>query len=295
MKRNITTIVCLGLLLASGCSERTGGTATINETDARKLYLTLLSGEGDGGGGGGTAAQQRTGWATISAKVRIDGDPPANRPLTVNRDTEVCAPGGATVYSQEVLVGSGGELANLVVFARDLKGDNVHPEAQGDTSEVEFDQRECIFLSHVQVMQKTQKLKILNSDPIGHNTNIDASKAGTFNQNISPGGSVYYQPVASESQPAGVSCSIHPWMKAYLLPLDNAYGASSKQDGTLSIANLPAGIEIELQFWHERCGNVPELIINGKTEKLNRGRYPITLQPDQQLALDIQVPAAALK
>ncbi|MEX1223002.1 MAG: hypothetical protein WEA31_00515, partial [Pirellulales bacterium] len=61
------------------------------------------------------------------------------------------------------------------------------------------------------------------------------------------------------------------------------------------IANLPAGIEIELQFWHEVTGNVPELVINGKSEKLNRGRYKLTLQPDEQLVLDLALPAATLR
>ncbi|MEX0867332.1 MAG: hypothetical protein WD030_08230 [Pirellulales bacterium] len=293
--KSITSIfLCLSLLLLVGCEHRGGSAADVDATEARQLYLTLLSGEAGADAGSG-AAQQRSGWATIRGTVRLDGDPPPPKQLTVNRDTEVCAPGGAAVYSQDVVVGSADALANLVVYARDLSNDNVHPDAQGDASEVIFDQRECIFLSHVQVMQKTQKLKILNSDPVGHNTNIAASKAGTFNQNISPGGSAIYQPVASESQPAGVSCSIHPWMRAYVLPLDNAYGAASEQDGTFEIANLPAGIEIELQFWHEVTGNVPELVINGKSEKLNRGRYKLTLQPDEQLVLDLALPAATLR
>jgi len=291
MNRVIAILIPLGLLSLVGCSERIGGNAKIDETQAKDLYLTMLSGEAVEQDSGGPA-QQRTGWATIRGKVTLQGDPPAAEPLTVNRDTEVCAPGGATVYSQSIKVGPNGELANLVIYARDLKGDNVHEDAVGDTSEVPFDQKVCIFLSHVQVMQKTQKLKILNSDPIGHNTNISADKAGTFNQNISPGGSAIYQPVASESQPADVSCSIHPWMKAYILPLDNAYGASSKQDGTFEIANLPAGIEVELQFWHER-GSIPEVTVNGNATKLSRGRATFTLQEGEQ-AFDIVVPASAL-
>jgi len=293
MTRYAGLMVAAQLLWMAGCGKPPGAVPRIDESQARALYLTLLSGEGEAADAG--PAQERTGWATITGRFRLQGDPPAPRQLVVNRDMAVCAPGGRAVFSEAVRVDGSGNLANAVIFARDLSGDNVHSESRGDTGEVEFDQLECIFLSRVKVMQVTQRLKILNSDPVAHNTKIDPRVGTPYNRTIGPNGSDVYQPTAAEAQPAPVSCSIHPWMAAFLLPLDNAYGAASEDDGTFEIANLPAGIDLEFQLWHESAGNLARAVINGEETSLSRGRMSLRLDPDETRTLEIVIPAETLR
>ena len=59
----------------------------------------------------------------------------------------------------------------------------------------------------------------------------------------------------SEPLPVSVVCSIHPWERARWLVTDNPYAATTKPDGSFSIANVPYG-EHTFRVWHERAGYV---------------------------------------
>ena len=160
-----------------------------------------------------------------------------------------------------------------------------------------FDQKNCMFLTHVMACQVGQKLDVKNSDPVGHNTKIDPAKGLPFNQNLPTGQSLIYTPTAEEASPATVSCSIHPWMRAYLLPRKDKYFAVTKPDGSFEIANLPAGEEVEIQAWHERgAGPAGGLALDNKELKwTNKGRFRVKLEADQTKDLALEVPASAFK
>jgi hypothetical protein len=296
-----TPLAALLSLLLAGCEQPQLRGAAPNREQARQLRETLAKSTDAPGKGTAGPAQQRTGWATLRGTVKVEGDvaPPAR--LQVNKDTEVCAPGGAAVFSEQVLVDSAsGGLKNVALYALGLSGDNVHPDAAGGkTDEVIFDQKKCIFLSHVAIMQATQKLKILNSDPVAHNTKIDAKRAKSINESIPPGGNTFYVPGKSENEPAPVSCSIHPWMKAWLLPLDDSYAAVTTTQGTFEISNLPAGVDLVVQAWHEKTGKkLGDISVDGKAA-WKRGK--LEFKGDNRLAdgetreLTLVIPAAALQ
>ena len=109
-----------------------------------------------------------------------------------------------------------------------------------------------MFLTDVLGCQVNQKIDVKNSDPVGHNTKIDPAKGVPFNQNLPTGQVLVYTATAEEAFPAIVSCSIHPWMRAYMLPRKDKYFAVTKPDGSFEIPNLPAGEEFEIQVWHQR-------------------------------------------
>jgi hypothetical protein len=153
-------------------------------------------------------------------------------------------------------------------------------------------------LSHVAACQVNQKVDIKNSDPVGHNTKIDPQKGVPFNQTLSVNTEpVPYTFTAEEALPASVSCSIHPWMRAYVLPRKDKYFAVTTSDGSFEIANLPAGEEVELQVWHERGGGPGgALALSEKELKWTpKGRFKIKLEPDETKELTLQVPPSALK
>jgi hypothetical protein len=140
-----------------------------------------------------------------------------------------------------------------------------------------------------------ETLTILNSDPVGHNTNITTKKGAGTNPLIPANQSAQFKPSAEESAPATVTCSIHTWMRSYLLPRSNGYMAVTKDDGSFEIPNLPAGEDLEFQVWHESAPgnnvvvNLPEL----KWDK--KGRFKIKLQENEEKVLDVSVPGAAIK
>jgi hypothetical protein len=153
-----------------------------------------------------------------------------------------------------------------------------------------------VFLSHVFAVTVDQPIEIKNSDDVGHNTNI--SGQNTFNQTIPSGGGAPFAAKREEALPAAISCSIHPWMRAYILPRKNAYYAITAPDGSFEIANLPAGEEVEIQVWHESAaGGNGALFVEGDAAKElkwnNKGRFKIRLEPDEVRELNINVPAAA--
>ena len=288
-------VLILALPVSLGCQRadelgpiaKTGAIGTIRDA--------LASGAGDSGTGAAAVATG-TGWATLKGRFVFEGTPPQMAPYNVNKDMATCAPGGKAPLQETILVDSAsGGLANVAIYVR--KVSRVHESADTTEGEVEFDQKECVFLSHVFPLVLGQTMIIKNSDPVGHNTNISGKNG--FNQTIPQDSSSEFVPQKEEAVPVGVACSIHPWMKAYFLPRKNNYVAITKQDGSFEIANLPAGEDLELQVWHE-SGTGPSgalVLSTPKAKELkwsSKGRFKINLAENEEKELNITVPAAAL-
>jgi hypothetical protein len=224
-----------------------------------------------------------------------DGDPPQMPPYPVNKDEATCAPGGQAPPQESLVVDSATKgIANIAIYPR--KVSRVHDEAGPKTEPFVFDQKQCVFLSHVAAFTIGQPIDIKNSDNVGHNTNITGQNG--FNQTIPSGGSSPFAAKREEATPVPVSCSIHPWMRAYMLPRKNAYFAVTAPDGSFEISNLPAGEEVEIQVWHESAagGKGALYVENDAAKELkwdNKGRFKIKLEPDEVRELNIAVPASS--
>lgn len=281
----------------SGCGRPVSASPRPVERVAMEIREKLASGAASGVTE--AAAASGTGWSTLRGTFKFQGTPPVPGRLIANKDTEVCGRGSGSIADNSLLVASDGGIANIVVYARAKR---VHESAQplavnNDAAPLLFDQKECMFLTHVMGCQVNQKVEVKNSDPVGHNTKIDPRKGTPFNPILPAGQALPYVPSAEEALPATVSCSIHPWMRAYLLPRKDKYFAVTRPDGSFEIANLPAGEEVELQAWHERgTGAEGALVLDRKDLKwTNKGRFKIKLEADQPQTLELAVPASAFK
>jgi len=300
--RSACFVLCLasaaGAALLSGCGRPVSASPSPQRHVAEEIRKNLLGGAETAAGGETAAAATGTGWGTLRGNFKYVGTPPPPGKLNVTKDTEVCGR-GAGISDNSLLVGSDGGIANIVVYARAKR---VHESAQplpeqNDVEPLVFDQKECMFLTHVVACQVNHKVDIKNSDGVSHNTKIDPQRGLGFNQNLPVNGALPYTPTREEAIPAAVSCSIHPWMRAYLLPRNDKYFAVTKSDGSFEIPNLPAGEEVELQVWHERgAGPGGALALPRKDLKwTNKGRFKVKLEPDQTLDLALEVPANSLK
>lgn len=243
------------------------------------------------------------GWATITGTFKLDGEPPARTPLKVDKDLSVCAPGGKQVLSEEVVVDPATKgIKDIVIYLVGPQkkfpvGDAnwEHPDyiAQKDAVP-EFDQKNCVFLTHLFPMRSMQKLKVLNSDPVGHNTNISGGgNAEPKNMNVAANSYSFYSPGGESPEPFPVGCNVHPWMAARMIVRDSPYVTVTKPDGTFELKNVPAGVELTFRVWQEKAKFLQTITVNGKAETWPKGQMKIKLQDGQPVKLDVSVPAAA--
>ena len=282
------------LVAAVGCQRGEELGPIANLASASKIRDSFSSG-GSSASDGGAVAVTGTGWATIKGRFIFEGTPPQMAPYNANKDQTTCAPGGKAPLQESLLVDSGSMgIANVAVYLR--KASRVHESAQATDETKDYDQKECVFLSHVFPITIGQKMNIMNSDPVGHNTNISGKNG--FNQTIPAKEAVVFEPKKEEAVPVGVTCSIHPWMKAYILPRKNGYYSISGEDGSFELSNVPAGEELEIQVWHESAGGSggPLVLDTPKAKELKwskKGRFKIKLAENEEMQLDLTIPASA--
>ncbi|MFM7243387.1 MAG: hypothetical protein ACKO40_04320 [Planctomycetaceae bacterium] len=229
---------------------------------------------------------------TLKGRFTFAGDPGQPKALVADKDTEVCGK-TSKLFDRSLRVDASTKgLADVVVFVR--KASRVKEAASAEAPAALFDQKNCEFLSPVFVGRVGRPVDIHNSDPVGHNTNIDGT---SFNQLIPAGQGTAYTPDSEMGAPKAVTCNIHPWMKAYMLVRKDGYAAVSSADGSFTIPDLPAGESLEFQVWHSRAtGSGGGVVLDRSDLKWNpRGRFTITLQADEVKDLGtIEVPAGAI-
>jgi hypothetical protein len=231
-------------------------------------------------------------WGSIKGRILVEGTPPKPAPLVVNKD-QFCIDKKPTNHS--IVLGKDNSLANAIVYLRVPTGKkvDVHPDFEAKLKEpVVLDNKGCEFQPHITLVRVGQPLKVKNSDPVGHNTNVSIF---AFNQIIPANGELEIKATREEALPRDVACNIHPWMKGYVLSLNHPYSAvTGEEDGTFEIKNIPAGTH-EFQFWHEAAGYLKNVKLKSGTTD-TRGRAKLAIPAGQTLDLgDIKVQASALK
>lgn len=207
-------------------------------------------------------------WGSLKGKFIAKGEAPAPVKITPDKDIAACE---LPMFSRQLLISKDGGLQNIVVFLKKPKDPvAVHPSYKDLPSEVLLDNAKCRFEPHIVLMTTAQKLRVKNSDAVGHNANVVSfNDDNCHNPNIPAGKFVDLKMPATESRPINVACNSHAWMKAYVLVRDEPYMAVSSKTGEFEIKNLPAG-EHTFQFWHENVGYVKKASANG--ENLPSGR-----------------------
>lgn len=239
-----------------------------NDANAAVIREVLASRSTDTGTTGPEKVVTNDGWVDVTGMIQLVGQAPDQRPVDVTKDEQVCAPGGGPVFDGSMIVGPNNGIGNVLIFvSSDVSQDWEH-ESHRESANAEltgpeaFDQKNCIFKPHVFAMRAGQRLQVLNSDPIGHNTNI--AEFG-YNVTIGANDSTFFEPSREKRTPFQVRCSIHPWMQAWMITRDNPYFAVTNDDGSFTIPKVPAGVELEFTVWHERS-RMSKFTVNGSEE-----------------------------
>lgn len=235
----------VGLALA-GCSQAHSDQHFA--ADATKV-AELRKGGAGAGSTGASAQPTGTGWGSLKGKFVFAGSPPSlPADNTGGKDVAVC---GTSVPNDQFLIdGSSKGIRNVLVFARRVSRVEDSLKATPPVERL-FDQEKCFFKDRLFAVSTRDTLLIKNSDAVGHNTKFDPPGQASFNATIGSGGTATYKFTGKLSEPTVASCSIHPWMKAFLMARDDPYFAVSDKEGNVAIDKLPAGEPIEFQVWHE--------------------------------------------
>ena len=233
--------------------------------------------------------------ATLKMKIVVDGKAPAPQPIANVADA-FCAMNGGPI-SDKLLVSEKGELANFVVMFDEEKSKLKVPAELQKSPEAThvLDNTKCLFVPKVIVARPGQTITVKNSDQTGHNANFKMLKNEQKNILVPAGQSKDYKldPTLVEPAAMPISCDIHPWMSAHVIVKPHPYVSVSAADGTIEIKDLPVGDGATFRVWHDACGAINELNVNGKAQKLTRNRWDIELKPGMNdlgvVKLDVKV------
>jgi hypothetical protein len=242
----------------------------------------------------GASAVRAVDYGTIKGTITITGMTPTMKKITPTKDLEVC--GKHELKEETLIVDAKGGIANALIYALGDAKDfnkpvaNIH-ESYTKAKDVEavLDNKDCRFEPRILTVWTAQKFTIKNSDPvIGHNSFGQPFVNKAFNPLIPSGASVTVPLDKPEKLPFTVSCSIHPWMKSWVISRPDPYATTSKADGSFEIANIPVG-DHTFQLWHEGLLYIKAASINGKASSERRGLHKISVKKgdnDVKIVLD---------
>lgn len=262
LRKYLNAMFPLLLVVAVACGE---GKEVVDESelgDDDHAPQTAATAGTDGGAAATAATPSVANAATLAGLVKFEGTAP-NRPPTQMGADPFCASTHPTpVLSEEVVVGPAGELANVIVYVKDVQGSFPPPAAPAV-----LDQKGCQYIPHVTAVQTGQPIQIKNSDATLHNVHAMPKVNSQFNEGQPVQGMVSTKKFDKvEVTPFRIKCDVHGWMSSYMAVLPHPYHSVSQPNGTFSIANLPPG-NYTLVAWHEKYGQQEQPVTVGANEQ----------------------------
>ena len=193
--------------------------------------------------------------ASISGTVKLDGTAKPRKKINNQlAGDKFCGPQnqGANVMAEDLIVGEGNVIANVLVYVKDMKGEF---KAPGDA--VVIDQNKCVYKPHIIVVQVGQTLTIKNSDDTMHNIHSVPAANKEFNEGQGKAGMTSDKQFNIPEIGIKIKCDVHSWMNAWLHVIAHPFHAVTGEDGKFTIKGLPAG-QYELEVWHEKLANGKE-------------------------------------
>ncbi len=184
----------------------------------------------------------------INGSVFFEGKAPQGKELRLPGACAKQYPG--TVYTDEVIV-KNGKLEN--VFVRISKGLEGKIYNQVPETQVELDQKGCIYKPRVIAARVGQEVVFINSDPVFHNVKSISKNNRGFNLAMPRMNQRTSKSFSSAEIFLETKCSVHPWMNAYIAIVDHPFFDVTRGAGSFKISKIPPG-KYTLEAWHEVYG-----------------------------------------
>jgi len=260
LRKYFSLLFAFMLVFAVACG---GGKEVVDDDqgeDDGALQTSDTSGTAAASAAPAAAAPAVADAATINGLVKFEGAAAKMPTLQMGADPFCASQHPTPPPDEEVVVGAGGELANVIVWVKNA------PAGPAPTAPAVLDQRGCQYHPHVSAVQVGQTIQIKNSDSTLHNVHAMPKINSAFNE-----GQPIKDMVAEkkfdkvEVEPFRIKCDVHGWMKSFMVVLPHPYHSVSQMNGTFSIANLPPGT-YTLVAWHEKYGRQEQQVVVGAKE-----------------------------
>ena len=193
---------------------------------------------------------------SVSGTVTFAGDMPAPVAIDMADEPSCQEETGGNAVRENVVVGSGGELANVFVYVKEGLDSSLEFPA-GDP--VVLDQRGCTYRPHIVGLSMGQLLTVRNSDDGLHNINATPTENRGFNRSQPQVGMEFQTSFPTPEVMIPVRCDVHGWMDAYVGVTPHPYHAVSDADGMFAMDRLPPG-DYVLEAWHELYGTATQSV-----------------------------------
>jgi len=206
-------------------------------------------------------------WGTVKGQIiyKKGAKLPDNPAVTVNQDKAVCLAKGKVLRNEWVVDAKSRGVKNVIVWLSDVDAAKsqdaawtkaIHPKLKEAPKTYVSDQPVCAFVPRVIALRDETVLIFKNSASVPHNVKIDGGSLGPqINTAIPPGKELEVGKIKARVLPTEVACTIHPWMKSWLISFKHPYYAVTDEEGKFEIKNAPPG-KYRLQIWHENAGYV---------------------------------------
>lgn len=191
-----------------------------------------------------------SGGGKLAGKVSFKGAAPTPKKLPITKDNAVCGNGEREIVEVNA---KGGNLAGAVVYVAKIdKG-----KAWGALDAPVLNQQGCRFAPDTLVVKKDADVIVRNSDPVLHNIHtyelIGAVRRTMFNVGQPDRGDLKQPIKVRRANVIKVECDAHDFMHAWAFAAENPYAVATKEDGSFTLDNLPAG-DYEVRAWHPLLG-----------------------------------------
>jgi len=243
-------------LIGSGCGKKD----TPPAADGKPTDNASKPSDGNKAGDGNVVAPVdgkpaiKPGTGTITGIAIFDGTPSGCMPPGKLPETTGCeAPKDKSYQNCEqkwIVLGDNKVVANVVVVLRPPSGETF--QAGKRTDELVLDQPFCAFVPHVISIKPGQKLVVKNSAKIVHDTKVH----GDGKNQQEAGGVVPIDgkrefTIYPQTKPLTVNCTNHPWMNGIIWAFNHPYSDVTGEAGTFKIENVPTGVKLKVEAWHE--------------------------------------------
>jgi len=189
---------------------------------------------------------------SIHGVIHFTGSKPEPKLIDISEDPACVEAHKGKAHDESLVLGPHGVVANAFVYVeKGLEG----KAFETPIAAVVIDQRGCWFRPRVVGIQVGQPLQVINSDPVTHNIHPMAAINREWNHSMGPGDDPITRKFTRPEIMIPVKCNIHSWMHAYIGVLDHPYFATTGEDGSFTLPNLPPGT-YTVAVWQEKLGTL---------------------------------------